>query len=238
MQGFFSHVKCVAALTFPRSKYSPTYYSVPSALILVKLKTHICLPNHFLYPVLLCSCQPCPPWAACQRCHPGLLKRLPARREQLYPSTDSRQMVVSGEECCITKPLFCGCSLCFQVLKLCYLCDAPPAPVVLLSIVSVKPSTLKASPRSSDPACIVVGSSHELCQILQQTYGLYMALPLKDILEKPFQVLLLKHNPFTQEIRLASRVRNPRIVFHSWGFYLWSLSLCCIFLFSTPFSLQ
>lgn len=175
-QGFFSHVKCVAALTFLRSKYSPTYYSVLSALILVKLKTHICLPNHFLYPVLLCSCQPCPPWAACQRCHPGLLKPLPARREQLYPSTDSKQMVVSGEECRITKPLFCGCSLCFQVL-----CDAPPAPAVLLPIayVSVKPSTLKASPRSFNPTCIVVRSSHELCQVLQQTYGLYMALPLK-----------------------------------------------------------
>lgn len=54
-----------------------------------------------------------PSWAGCQKCHLGLLKWLSARREQLHPITDSKQMVTCGDKYYIIKPLICDCTLCF-----------------------------------------------------------------------------------------------------------------------------
>lgn len=80
----------------------------------------------------LCSCQNIPregpPWAGCQRCHPGLLKWLPERREQLHPITNSKQMVICGDMYYIITSWICDSTLCFPALKLRYLCVAPADP--------------------------------------------------------------------------------------------------------------
>lgn len=178
-----------------------------------------------------------PPWAACQRCHPGLLKWLPARREQLYPRTNSKQMAVRDEECQSRHQAFVlGCSLCFLGTEVMLPVWCPPCSRGLAAHC-IGPigtwSLTQILDRRSDSCWLMTGTLPGLPADLFSIHG----PAFKRNCRKPFWVLLLKHNPSTQEIRLASRVRNPRIMFHSCAFYLWSVSLCCLFPFSTPFSL-
>lgn len=119
----------------------PHYNAILSTFVLVKLQIQECSPNHFLYPELLSFCQNAkgegPPWAGCQRCFWGLLKWLLARKEQLHPITDSKQMVTCGDENCdVIKPLICDFTLYFQSVQvmLPVWCSSLPSKTSLLLI--------------------------------------------------------------------------------------------------------